>query len=173
VSDVVPGFYWLIQDALAGCGRPGGGQAPGRSRRAEQAWDQFDAVEQALAWLRRQGIGAVLSLTETPLPAEVVARQKLTMLHMPVPDLQAPTPDQFLHALAFIDRQRAQGRAVVVHCLVGQGRTGTVLAAYRIRGGATPQEALRTVRALCPGAIGSPSQEQALYAFASRRDWIL
>jgi protein-tyrosine phosphatase len=48
-----------------------------------------------------------------------------------------------------------------------------VLAAYCIRGGATPQEALRKVRALCPGAIGSPAQEQALLAFAARRDWIL
>ena len=170
---MVPGFYWLIEDALAGCARPGGGQAPGRSGRAAEARDQLDAVERDLAWLRRQGIGAVLSLTETPLPAEVVARQTLTMLHLPVPDLQPPTPDQFLHALAFIDRQRAQGRAVVVHCLVGQGRTGTVLAAYCIRGGATPQEALRRVRALCPGAIGSPAQEQALRAFAARRDWIL
>jgi atypical dual specificity phosphatase len=173
MNDMVPGFFWLIEDLLAGCARPGGGHAPGRSIRAAEARDQPDAVERDLAWLRRQGIGAVLSLTETPLPAEVVARQKLTMLHVPVPDLQAPTPDQFLRALAFIDRQRAQGRAVVVHCLMGQGRTGTVLAAYRIRGGASPQEALRTVRALCPGAIGSPAQEQALYAFAARRDWIL
>ena len=41
------------------------------------------------------------------------------------------------------------------------------------RNGATPQEALRTVRTLCPGAVGNPAQEQALYAFAARRDWIL
>jgi atypical dual specificity phosphatase len=172
MSDVVPGFYWLIEDELAGCACPGRGQAPGRSARA-QAPDGPDALERDLAWLRRQGIGAVLSLTETPLPAEVVARQGLTWLHLPVPDLQAPTRDQFLRALAFIDHQRARGQAVVVHCLVGQGRTGTVLAAYRIRGGATPQEALRTIRALCPGAVGSPAQEQALHAFAARRDWIL
>ena len=173
MSDVAPGFYWLIEDEQAGCARPGRGQAPGRGARTEEARDRHDAVARDLAWLRRQGIGAVLSLTETPLPAAAVALQDLTMLHLPVPDLQAPTPDQFLRALAFIDRQRARGRAVVVHCLVGQGRTGCVLAAYRIRGGATPQEALRTVRRLCPGAVGSPAQERALDAFAARRDWIL
>jgi atypical dual specificity phosphatase len=173
MSGMVPGFYWLIEDELAGCACPGGGQAHGRSAREAATGEWPNALARDLAWLRRQGIGAVLSLTETPLPTEVVARQGFTLLHLPVPDLQAPTPDQFLRALAFIDRQRAQERAVVVHCLVGQGRTGTVLAAHRIRAGATPQEALRTVRALCPGAVGSPEQEQALYAFAARRDWIL
>ena len=87
---MVPGFYWLIEDELAGCACPGGGQAPGRGTPTAEARDRPNAVERDLAWLRRQGIGAVLSLTETPLPAEVVARQTLTMLHVPVPDLQAP-----------------------------------------------------------------------------------
>jgi atypical dual specificity phosphatase len=77
-----------------------------------------------------------------------------------------------VRALEFIDEQHANGRAAAVHCLMGQGRTGTVLAAYLIRNGASPAEALRAVRAVCPGAVEAPSQEGALYAFAERRDWI-
>ncbi len=173
---MTPSFYWLVDDALAGCARPGapdrGRTGPRRENAPETAAERA-ALDNDLAWLRRQGIRAVLSLTETPLAEDVVARHGLETLHLPVPDLTAPTPEQLSRALLFIDTQRAHGRAVAVHCLVGEGRTGTVLAAYRIRGGATPEQALRELRAHRPGAVGSPAQERALHAFAVRRDWIL
>jgi len=172
---VIRGFYWLIEDELAGCSRPGG-RGPGRG--GPGGYETPDgtaltALDQDLAWLRAQGIRAVLSLTETPLDEASVARHGLAALHLPVPDMHAPTPDQLMRALGFIDRQRADGLAVVVHCLVGQGRTGTILAAYRIRAGATPEEALRQVRAVCPGAVESVVQQEALRRFAARRDWIV
>ena len=88
------------------------------------------------------------------------------------PDLTAPSPDQF-DALGFIDEHRARDRAIVVHCKMGQGRTATVLAAHLIRHGTPLEEALRELRALCPGAVGSPEQERALVAFAARRDWLI
>jgi atypical dual specificity phosphatase len=56
---------------------------------------------------------------------------------------------------------------------MGQGRTGTVLAAYLIRTGASAEEALARVRAACPGAVGTAEQERALAAYARRRDWIV
>jgi polymorphic toxin system DSP-PTPase phosphatase-like protein len=168
------GFYWLFEGKLAGGGRPGGGGARGRQGSArEDAPEARAALDADLAWLRDQGIRAVLTLTETPLGAEALARHQLEGLHLPVDDLTPPTPLQFEHALGFIDEQLALGRPVAVHCLVGQGRTGTVLAAYLIRGGASPEAALDRVRAVCPGAVGSPAQEHALHAFAHRRDWIV
>ncbi len=176
---MMPTFYWLIDDALAGCSRPGEQEkqrrgAPRRDERDElDGSDPRDALDRDLTWLRRQGIGAVLSLTETPLAAEVMARHNVETLHLPVPDLTAPTPEQLMRALTFIDQQRSRGHAVAVHCLVGEGRTGTVLAAYRIRGGAKPEDALREVRGHRPGAIGSKEQEHALHRFAARRDWIV
>ncbi len=169
---MIPGFYWFIEDELAGCSRPGvARQGPGRDTRSPD--ERREALDRDLAWLRGQGIGALLSLTETPLDAEALARHALTTLHLPVPDLTPPTPAQLMQALGFIDRQRLRGHAVAVHCLAGQGRTGTVLAAYRIRAGAHPDEALRALRAVCRGAVENPDQERALHAFAARRDWIL
>lgn len=156
------GFYWLIEGALAGCPRPGSRRRWGRSVLAED-----------LTWLREQGIGAVLSLTEEPLPEGALAGHGLAELHLPVEDLAAPSPDQLRAALAFIDRQRSAGRAVAVHCRMGQGRTGTVLSAYLIRGGLDAETALRELRAVCPHAVESPVQEQALQAFAARRDWLV
>ena len=166
------GFYWLIEGALAGCPRPGQGVTwhastePGDDPRTA-------ALDADLAWLREQGIGAVLTMTETPLAAEALARHRLDSLHLPVQDMTAPTPEQFERALRFIDRHRIQGTPVVVHCLVGQGRTGVVLAAYLVRHGATPALALAEVRSVCPGAVENPEQERALDAFAARRDWIV
>lgn len=179
------GFYWLIEGALAGCPRPGGGQ---RDTRRDAGRDQAPhspespanaddataaALDADLAWLRTQGIGALLSLTETSLPEASLARHGLESLHLPVDDLTAPSPEQLDQALAFIDHGRARDRAVVVHCKVGEGRTGTVLAAYLIRAGRTVDQALADVRALRPGAVGVVAQEQALRAFARRRDWIV
>ena len=94
-------------------------------------------------------------------------------LPIPVPDVTAPHPGQLMEALRFIDRQRAEGRAVAAHCLQGQGRTGTVLAAYLVREGVPPDEAIAQVRGVCDGALGVEAQEKAIHAFAQRRDWVL
>lgn len=145
-------FYWLIDGVLAGCGRPGkrrrGRPAAEGAAPAEIPAD--DPLDTDLAFLRRQGIGAVLSLTEEPL-----------------------TPAQLDRALDFIDGQRARGNKVAVHCLMGQGRTGTVLAAYLIRGGVSPATALRELRSVCPDAVGAAAQERFLHDYAARRAWIV
>ncbi len=166
-------FYWLIEDALAGCSRPGARGPLSRGGGAGPEPETSAALDEDLSWLRAQGIGAVLSLTEAPLGDAALARHGLQGYHVPVQDMTAPTPEQLEQGLAFIDRQRALGRRVAVHCLVGDGRTGTMLAAYLIRGGRRPDEALRELRAIRPGAVGSPEQERALRAFAERRDWIV
>jgi len=160
------GFYWLIDRALAGCARPG------LRWRGPHSTDDGD-IDADLANLSDRGIGALLSMTETALPEEALARSGLMSLHLPVPDFHSPSPDQFQAALAFIDHHRSDGLGVAVHCRAGQGRTGAVLAAYLIRGGHGADEAIQAVRAACPDALGSESQVTALRAYAGRRDWLV
>ena len=150
-------FYWLIDNVLAGCSRPG---ARGN-------------LDGDLALLTERGVGALVSLTETPLPDGALERHGLRGLHLPVADFHAPTTAQILAALAYVDAARVRGLAVAVHCLAGQGRTGTVLAAYLIRGGLPAEEAIAEVRAICPGAIESPPQRDALIAWAADRPWFI
>jgi len=157
------GFYWLVPNVLAGCGRPG---FHGRSGTIAQ-------LETDLAWLTQQGIGAVLSLTESPLDAAALARHGFDVLHLPVIDMTPPAPDQIAASLAFIDRHRAHGCPVAVHCLMGQGRTGTILAAYLVRDGLSPDRALAELRAVCPNAVENRDQEAALAEFAHARAWVI
>lgn len=173
----VQGFYWLIPGELAGCGRPGGPGGVGMRRdddggRAGGA-ESPQRVEDDLLWLKGQGITALLSLTEAPLEERLLDRHRFAWLHLPVDDMTAPAPLQLRRALGFIDWQRALGRGITVHCRMGQGRTGTILASHLIRDGLPAEEAIRRLRAMCPGALGSPSQERAVRDFARRRDWVL
>jgi hypothetical protein len=162
-------FYWLIEDRIAGCSRPGWDGSASRDRPRDRSGDSLGSD---LAYLREHGIGALLSLTETPLSTSALDAVGITGCHVPIADMTAPTPEQFEQALAFIDRQVALGRRVAVHCLVGEGRTGTVLAACLIRRGHSPDAAIHALRALRSGAIASDEQQRALRAFAARRDWI-
>src|ERR687894_1588120 len=152
-------FYWVIDNVLAGCSRPGAGRD--------------GDIDRDLAILRGYGIGALLTLPETALPLGALERHGIQGLHLPVDDFHAPTTTQMLDALAFLDDARAVGTPVAVHCLAGQGRTGTVLAAYLIRGGLSANQAIAEIRAICPGAIESSPQNKALAGWAAGRPWLV
>jgi atypical dual specificity phosphatase len=151
-------FYWVIDNVLAGCSRPGAGGAN---------------IDRDLQTLRGHGIGALLTLTETALPGGALERLGIAGLHLPVDDFHAPTTAQMLDALAFLDDARSVGTPVAVHCLAGQGRTGTVLAAFLVRGGLTAEQAIAEVRSVCPGAIEAAPQTAALDAWAADRPWFV
>lgn len=126
-----------------------------------------------LRYLASLNLRAILTLTESPLPAPELTQAGVHALHLPVNDFTAPNPQQLLEAMDFIDRNQASGFGVYVHCLMGMGRTGTVLAAYLTRAGYTPEVAIQRIRELRPGSLVSPEQERAVEAFSRRRDWIV
>ncbi|CAN5730267.1 dual specificity protein phosphatase family protein [soil metagenome] len=150
-------FYWLVENLLAGSSRPG---ARGR-------------LDDDLDFLSMQGIGAILSLTETPLDEWLLQERDLASLHIPIVDLTAPYHHQFMDALSFIDAHVNEGRPVVVHCLAGQGRTGSILGAYLIRDGLGADDAIAQLRTICPGAVENDDQVAALHEFARRQSWLV
>ena len=139
-------FSFLIPGRLAGCAQPGA----------------FGGLPADLEALRRQGIVALVSLTEAPPTPAVVAEAGMRLLHLPVVDFTPPSLEQIRRAVAFIDEQGKEG-AVAVHCRAGIGRTGTMLAAYLVAQGRPAAEAIAEVRRLRPGSIETREQEQVLH----------
>ena len=123
--------------------------------------------------LQARGIGAIVSLTETALDIYAVQELGMSYTHIPIVDMTAPSPAQLFDALDAIDLAHGENRAVVVHCLAGQGRTGTVLAAWLIRQGATTDEAIGEIRAVCPQAVENDAQLACLRVFERERLWVV
>ena len=80
------GFTWVEPPLLAASAMP-------------------DEPEQ-LVWLRSQGIDILLSLSEEPPPHRWVDEAGLMLVHVPVPDFDAPTQAQIDKCLSTISRGR-------------------------------------------------------------------
>src|SRR5438105_1213694 len=115
---VLLNFSWLEDDGIAGCAYP--------------------ASDDALADLEAHGIALVINLAEQPHDPRALARHGLVELHLAVPDFTPPTPELLEQGSAAIERARASGQRVVVHCAAGLGGTGTLLAAYLVHAGMAP-----------------------------------
>lgn len=141
-------FSWVIDGALAGSAAP--------MSRAE------------LGWAAEQGVDSVITMTEDALPEEWTG-QLAGYLHVPTPDLEAPTDEGIARAVGFARSEISSGRRVMVHCAAGMGRAGTILACYLVaHAGLTAGEAIARVRRERPGSIQSPPQEMAVAEYERR-----
>ncbi|MDR0362617.1 MAG: dual specificity protein phosphatase family protein [Planctomycetota bacterium] len=142
-------FSYVIPDQLAGCAKPRG--------------------QKGLLALSRRGIGAVVSLTEEALDEKMLAKYGVMPLHLPIQDFTPPTQEQMDAFVRYVDERLAEGRKVAVHCHAGMGRTGTMLACYLMSRGMSAADAMRRIRALRPGSIETPAQEECLREYGRRR----
>jgi atypical dual specificity phosphatase len=128
------------------------------------AMAQPESVEE-LKWLRHQGIQVLVSLTEDPLRRDWINEAGLLVVHVPMIDMEAPTPDQLERALSAIAGAHRHDMGVTVHCAAGLGRTGVLLACFFVTKGLTAANAMARVRRLRPGSIETQEQEDAVEQF--------
>jgi atypical dual specificity phosphatase len=110
-----------------------------------------------LEFLHKQGVQAIVTLTERSIlergtvNESEIAHLNLTFFHAPILDMQAPQRPSFTYdVMEFINAMQAQHKPVVVHCLAGQGRTGTMLHAYYLHRGFTLAQAQAKIAAVRP-----------------------
>jgi atypical dual specificity phosphatase len=146
-------FTVIVPDRLAVMNRPG----------------LYGSLEDDLAFLCDQGVGAIVSLTTSALPGDALGAHSMAYLHEAVPDFTAPSPEQLDRIMEFVVRHAdVAGRMVLVHCGAGLGRSGTVAAAYLVRQGWEPRRAIGRVRELRPFSIETEEQERAVIDYAAR-----
>lgn len=95
-----------------------------------------------------------------------VRRAGLESLWLPIPDMGAPASVGRARTLveSIVERMERRG-TVVVHCLGGLGRSGTVAACVLAARGREAGEALQMVRRARPGAVQTYAQEAFVMAF--------
>jgi protein-tyrosine phosphatase len=171
---------FVAHDAHGLPGRLGLTFAPGKSGRGVYAnWDRSLAKD--LARLRDvYGTKVVVTLLEEfemkrasipRLPASVM-RAEMKSLWYPIMDVSTPpSPDDPIPVVRqIVDHLRA-GDTVVVHCMGGLGRSGTIAACVLTARGLDPEAAVAAVRAARRGALETPAQVAfaALFRDAWRR----
>ncbi len=129
----------------------------------------YTSLREDLAFLRKERVVAIVSLTVSALDAAELRGAEMECLHEPVTDFTAPAPEQLERIIEFIARQSEKpGRLVLVHCGAGLGRSGTVAAAFLVREGMAPGAAIERVRELRPFSVETEEQETAVEDYARR-----
>jgi len=144
-------FSWVKPGILAGMARPMGSTND-------------------LQDLKQMGVDAIVSLTESPLLLPLIEEFGFDYKHLPIEDFAPPTPAQIREFVDFVRRMQREGKAVVVHCGAGIGRTGTMLCCYLVSQGLTAAEAIQTIRSLRPGSVETTGQELAIHEYARARN---
>ena len=137
-------FSWLIEEKLAGSAIP--------------------TSKEEVDWAKQEGIKSIVTIREEPLEDQWL--DDVNYLHIHSNDMGVPEFDDLIHSVDFIHRRLENNEPVMVHCLAGIGRTGTILACYLIKyEKLSSDEAITRIRKQRPGSIQSYVQEEIIFRF--------
>jgi protein-tyrosine phosphatase len=168
--DWIPGRAHGLPGRLGLTCAPGVWREGGQSEAGRQLQDDLQAMAQF------HGAAILVTLLEdaeivrrlAPDFSDRARRAGLELISFPIPDGWVPWSVEAASMLveSLLDRLRS-GKTVVVHCMAGLGRTGTIAACCLVACGRSPAEAIGIVRSARPGSVQNPVQEAFVVAFAS------
>lgn len=115
--------------------------------------------------LIKEGIIADISLEEERVDAPFGVK---FYTWLPVKDQTPPMPDQLEFGVSAIERLVAMGKKIYIHCKNGHGRAPTLVAAYLIRRGRSPEETEVFIKSKRPSIHLQDSQLVALRNFSAK-----
>ena len=137
-------FSWIIEKKLAGSAIP--------------------TSKEEVDWLKQEGVKSIVTIREEPLEDEWI--KDVNYLHVHSNDMGIPEFSDLVTSVDFIHQRITNEEPVMVHCLAGLGRTGTILACYLIKyEDMTAGDAIEKVRQERHGSIQSFSQEEIIFRF--------
>ena len=137
-------FSWVIDRKLAGSAIP--------------------TSKEEVDWLKEEGVKSIVTIREEPLEEEWL--EDVNYLHIHSNDMGVPEFDDLINSVDFLHQRITNDEPVMVHCLAGLGRTGTILACYMIKyEQMSADDAIQKVRNERHGSIQSFSQEEIIFRF--------
>ena len=137
-------FSWIIEEKLAGSAIP--------------------TSKEEVDWVKQEGVKSIVTIREEPLEDEWI--KDVNYLHVHSNDMGIPEFSDLVDSVDFIHQRITNDEPVMVHCLAGLGRTGTILACYLIKyEDMTANDAIEKVRRERHGSIQSFSQEEIIFRF--------
>ena len=137
-------FSWIIEKKLAGSAIP--------------------TSKEEIDWVKQEGVKSIVTIREEPLEEEWL--EDVNYLHIHSNDMGVPEFDDLINSVDFLHQRITNDEPVMVHCLAGLGRTGTILACYLIKyEQMSADDAIQKVRNERHGSIQSFSQEEMIFRF--------
>ncbi len=100
----------------------------------------------------------------------ILKKYKLDFIHVPVEDNMPPSMEQMIQIAKWILKRGTP--PVLVHCVGGIGRTGTVLSSVLVLEGLSYKEAIKRVREVREGAVQSYQQELFVKEIEEKKEWL-
>lgn len=151
MAQAPPNYSWVVEGKIAACGCP-----------TEPT--HFD-------YLKKSGINRVVALTKSyPEGVEPnFGRVDMQLSRVAMPDFHPPTEEQIAEFVKLLEDCQMQNEPVAVHCKMGKGRTGTMLACYLVKNeNLSHEEAIKKIRDMRPGSIETEEQEKAIENYYRR-----
>uniref|UniRef100_T1IRS3 Dual specificity protein phosphatase 23 n=1 Tax=Strigamia maritima TaxID=126957 RepID=T1IRS3_STRMM len=119
-----------------------------------------------IRYLIEVGIKHLVTLSAEKRPPNLHAVPQISWTLIHIPEFTAPSVRQINQFIDICEKARENNEPVGVHCWMGRGRTGVMLACYLVKFyGYAPERAIDHVRLCRSGSVETYEQERIVVTY--------